>query len=61
MADYREVVVDDRLDARFEKSKVEDYEGEEEEKKEVEIVEMPDPVVQPARKISLDDPLLDGR
>ena len=61
MADYREVVVDDRLDARFEKPKVEDYEGEEEEKKEVEIVEMPDPVVQPARKISLDDPLLDGR
>ena len=60
MADYREVVVDDRLDARFEKPKVEDYEGEEEEK-EVEIVEMPDPVVQPARKISLDDPLLDGR
>ena len=60
MVDYREVVVDDRLDARFEKPKVEDYEGEEEEK-EVEIVEMPDPEVQPARKISLDDPLLDGR
>ena len=58
MVDYREVIVDDDFDAKLEDAHFDDYE---EEKKEVEIVEMPDPEVQPARKISLDDPLLDGR